>query len=122
MLESDFSKLEVSIQRLCGENDLEIDFEFSRFPIKASIRPNEDKKSQLVMDLGDRTSNFVNGEIHLVFGEELTMKVLNDFNIEDDLLNKIKNQVKKLHYIFLQIYFKQKNERGGTNQWLRKTK
>jgi hypothetical protein len=112
MLESDFSKLEASIQRLCDDNGLEIDFEFSRFPIIANIRPNEESKNQLVMDLGDRTTNFVNGEIQLVFGEDLTMRVLNDFNIEDDLLNKIKNQVKKLHYIYLQIYFKQKMKEG----------
>ena len=56
------------------------------------------------MDLGDKTTNFVNGEIQLIFGEDLTMRVLNDFNIEDDLLNKIKSQVKKLHYLFSVSY------------------
>lgn len=51
---------------------------------------------------------FVNGEIQFIFTDELTMKVLNDFRIEDGLLNRVKNQVKKLHYIYLQMYFKLK--------------
>lgn len=45
-----------------------------------------------------------------IFGEELTVRILNDFKIEDKLLNKIKNLVKNLHYIYLQIYFKEKTK------------
>lgn len=112
MLETDFAELKGKVYRLCSENSLEIDFELSRFPIMVNIRPNDRAKNQIAMDLGDKTTNFVNGEIQLIFGEDLTMRVLNDFNIEDDLLNKIKSQVKKLHYLFLQIYFKQKMKEG----------
>ncbi len=84
--------------------------QLSKFPIIVSIKPDLDERGQLKFDIGDieESTNFVNGEIKLVFDDELTMTVLNDFKIEDGLLNKIKGMVKKLHYVYLQIYFKRK--------------
>ena len=109
MLENDFSDLQEKILKICQENKLEIDIKLTKFPVVATIRPNLEERDQLRFDMQDmdETNNFVNGEISLVFDEELTMTVLNDFRIEDSLLNRIKGMVKKLHYIFLQIYFKQ---------------
>ena len=60
----------------------------------------------MVMDFGDGESNFVNGKIQLIFGDELIVKV-DDFYIEDGLLNGIKNAAKKVHYLYLQMYFKE---------------
>lgn len=109
MLDFDFRDIQDKIEKLCDENDLEFIFESSKFPIIATIRPSEESKNQMTIDFGDEeTTSFVNGEIQFIFADELTMKVLNDFRIEDGLLNKIKNQVKKLHYIYLQMYFKSK--------------
>lgn len=62
------------------------------------------------MNLGGEHETFRNGEIKLIFADELTMQIVNDYVIEDNLLNKIKNQIKKLHYIYLQIYFKDKTK------------
>lgn len=110
MLDFEFQDLKDKIEKLCNDNDLEFTFESSKFPIIATIRPNEESRNQLTIDFGDEeeTINFVNGEIQFIFADELTVKVLNDFRIEDGLLNRIKNQVKKLHYIYLQMYFKKK--------------
>lgn len=110
MLDFDFQDLKDKIEKLCQENNLEFTFESSKFPIIATIRPSEEAKNQLTIDFGDEdeNKNFVNGEIQFIFADELEMKVLNDFRIEDGLLNKIKTQVKKLHYLYLQMYFKMK--------------
>lgn len=109
MLDFDFQDMQGKIEKLCDENDLEFDFKSSKFPIVATIRPSEKSKNQMTIDFGDEeTISFTNGEIQFIFADELTMKVLNDFRIEDGLLNKIENQVKKLHYIYLQMYFKTK--------------
>lgn len=108
MLDFDYQDMLGKVENLCTSNDLEFEFESSKFPIVAIIRPSEESRNQLVMDLGDESSDFVNGEIELIFGDELTMKVINDFRIEDNLLNRIKNMTKKLHYIYLQMYFKKK--------------
>lgn len=110
MLETEYSDVYTKLGKACKDNRLEFDFETSKFPIVCRIKPNMESRDQLRFDLEgvDESSNFVNGEIKLVFGEELTMTVLNDFRIEDSELNKIKGLVKKLHYLFLQIYFKKK--------------
>ncbi|MFS8540724.1 MAG: hypothetical protein LOD89_01360 [Tissierellales bacterium] len=110
MLDIEFQEMRDKIENLCNKHNLEFNFEASKFPIIATIRPSEESKNQLTMDLGDidDTTNFVNGEIQFIFADELTMKVVNDSRIEDGLLNKIKTQVKKLHYLYLQMYFKMK--------------
>ena len=105
MLENDLAELQDKIYKVGEENRLEIDVELSKFPITARIRPNLEERDQLRM-FKDEGSDFVNGEIKLIFDDELTMTVLNDFKIEDSLLNKIKGLVKKLHYTYLQLYFK----------------
>lgn len=118
MLHNEFSDLQDKILKTAIDNKLDIDVEFSKFPITAKIRPNLEERDQLRFDLEDinQESNFVNGEIKLVFGEELTMTVLNDFSIEDSILSKIKGMIKKLHYIYLQMYFKEKiSYRGKLN-------
>lgn len=115
MLEHDFSDLQEKIFKVCKENKLEIDIKLTKFPVIATLRPNLEERDQLRFDVQelDIDTNFVSGEINLVFEEELTMTVLNDFRIEDSLLNRIKGMVKKLHYIFLQIYFKESKLKGA---------
>ena len=107
MLDYDYQELEGKLEDTCIENQLEYSFETSKFPIVLRITPNFEQKNQMKMDIG-KDSNFVNGEIQLIFADELTIKILNDFRIGDKLLNKIKNQAKKLHYIYLQMYFKER--------------
>lgn len=107
MLDHDYQDIEEKLENICIENKLEYSFETSKFPIILRIRPDFESKNQMKIDIGDDT-NFVNGEIQLIFANELTMKILNDFRIGDKLLNKIKNQAKKLHYIYLQMYFKER--------------
>lgn len=110
MLETEFGLLHDKIIEVCKENKLEFAFECSKFPVIVKITPNLVHRDQMRLDLKEleESSNFVNGEIRLAFGEELTLTILNDFKIEDSLLNRIKNMAKKLHYIYLQIYFKNK--------------
>ena len=115
MLEQDFADLHEKIFKVCKENKLEIDIKLTKFPVIATLRPDLEERDQLRFDVQelDIDTNFVSGEINLVFEEELTMTVLNDFRIEDSLLNRIKGMVKKLHYIFLQIYFKESKLKGA---------
>lgn len=117
MLEHDFADLQDKILKVCKDNKLEIDIKLSKFPVTATLRPSLEERDQLRFDMQemDIETNFVGGEINLVFEEELTMTVLNDFRIEDSLLNRIKGMVKKLHYIFLQIYFKESKLKEANN-------
>ena len=111
MLEQDFADMQEKIMGVCKESKLEFNFEGARFPVVARINPDLSQRDQMRFDIDEtdgEVTNFVNGEIKFIFDDELTMTVFNDFKIEDSLLNRIKNMVKKLHYIYLQIYFKKK--------------
>lgn len=111
MLELEFADMQEKILKVCKENKLEFNFESSKFPVIAKINPDLNQRDQMRFDIDGsdgEITNFVNGEIKLIFEDELTMTVFNDFKIEDSLLNRIKNMSKKLHYIYLQIYFKKK--------------
>lgn len=108
MLKNDYEVELEKIERVCKENKLEIEFTQASFPIVAIVKPSQESKNQMVMDLGEGARTLTNGEIKFIFADELTMSIVNDFMIEDQLLNRIKNAAKKIHYIYLQMYFKEK--------------
>ena len=106
MLEIDFSELQDKLLKVCKENKLEIDILYTGFPIVAIIKPNLEERDQLKFDFGeDKSTNFVNGEIKLTFDDELTMTVLNDFKIEDNLLNKNKSISEKITLCLFAVIF-----------------
>lgn len=116
MLKDDYEEELKKIEKVCNEEDLEFHFVKASFPVIATIEPTWQAKDQMRMDLGESAESITNGEIKFIFADELTMSIVNDFMIEDALLNKIKNAAKKLHYIYLQMYFKEKTYKiGGVN-------
>jgi len=113
MLNMDFATTQEKIRDTCFKNDLEFKFECTKFPVVATITPDMEKFDQIKFDFGEKDhekTNYINGQIKFIFGEELTVNILNDFMIEDRLLNKIKNLIKNLHYLYLQLYFKDKTQ------------
>lgn len=115
MLNTEFIVTNEKIHETCLKNDLEFTFESMKFPIVATLSPDLKKVNQMQFKLpGEEEriekSNYTNGKIRFIFGEELKVNIINDFVIEDKLLNKIKNQAKNLHYIYLQLYFKEKTQ------------
>lgn len=74
MLQIEYEKEYEKLDRMCQENDLDFNFENSRFPIVAKITPSFEMKNQMTLNVGGPDSNFINGEIQLMFGESLQMK------------------------------------------------
>lgn len=110
MLVYDYEKELEKIEDTCMKNNLEFEFIKASFPIKAIIRPDAETRNQMRMDLGEEHETFRDGEIAFIFADELKMQIVNDFMVTDKILNRIKNQVKRLHYIYLQMYFKEKTQ------------
>lgn len=110
MLKYDYEKELGKMEKLCAENKLEVEVTKAKFPVVFTVKPSQESKNQMMMNVGGDRESFVNGEIRLIFADELTMQVINDYTIEDSLLNRLKNMAKKLHYIYLQIYFKEKTK------------
>lgn len=109
MLNQNYEKELQKIEGLCNENGLEFEFIKVKFPIIAIVRPDIESRNQIVMKLGDGEVTR-NGEIKFIFSDELTMQIIDDFTIEDSLLNKIKNATKRLHYAYLQMYFEKQTK------------
>lgn len=108
MINTEYEKTLKKLEETCKENELEFTIKTMDFPITMSIKPDWEAKNQLRIDIGE--SNFMNGEIKFTFADELTITIINDFRIEDSILNKIKTQAKKIHYLYLQMYFKEKTK------------
>ena len=97
MLLDEINKISEKIEQLADNEDLELQFSTGQFPIACIFtrKPN----NQLVF----------------IFDEEMQVAIKDDFKINDDKLNALKNSCKKLHYTFLQIYFKNDKEKENLN-------
>lgn len=109
-LRSNYLELHTSIKEYCDKKDLEFDWKNSSFPIIARIYYKQDEDDQVTMS-GDFTDNKPLGKVQFIFGQDLIIKIDDDFEIAEEVLNKLKNNIKKLHYLFLQVYFESKE--GG---------
>lgn len=96
-------ELKIELQDLCSENALTIDFDFNH-PINVTVR-----KSMQVSLFKE-----VPNEAYLRFKfnvDLIDFEFVGNFKLEDKLFSKLASKIKKLHYIFLQEYYAQKNYR-----------
>jgi hypothetical protein len=115
MLPTKLADQQDKLEKLCDDNDLQYTFKIDDFPIIVTIKPHWEKAAQQRIDFGEQEpTTDPNARIELVFGHELILRSYGDFVIDDDLLNKIKNSAKKLHYTFLQLYFLHQKEKESS--------
>lgn len=103
------------LKQTCRKEGLEVEFVKTRFPIVAILQPTMESKNQMRMDMGEGEVPFTDGAIKFVFDDELNILISDGFLIGDKLLNKIKNAIKKIHYLYLQVYFKEKTKVENNN-------
>lgn len=99
--------LKEDIEKLCEENNLTIDFNFN-YPITVTIM--KDMQTSLIDGIPE--------EAYLQFKfliDQIDFNAVGDFKLDSKLLNKILNKVKKLHYIYLQEQYWQKQNRFKNN-------
>ena len=96
------------LEKLCEDNQITFHVQKDTFPVRFTIEPSIDEMNQMSL-IDDEPKNGI--AMEFIFSEELVINFIGDFRIDDELLNKIKNAVKKLHYIWLQIWFMNKEHR-----------
>ena len=96
------------LEKLCENNAITFHVQKDTFPIKFTVSPDRVETDQMSL-IDDEKKNEISMEF--IFGDELIINFIGDFRIDDETLNKLKNQAKKLHYIWLQIWFKGKDLR-----------
>ncbi|MCL2223605.1 MAG: hypothetical protein FWB96_01410 [Defluviitaleaceae bacterium] len=110
MLDNKWNAAYEKLEILCENNGLEFSVKKERFPMMFTITPSLENTMQMSLE-GDSAAKKNEISMQFVFDEELTVRFFGDFAIDDETLNKLKTQAKKLHYIWLQIWFSRKDER-----------
>lgn len=110
-LKNNYEKLHSSIKDYCHGRDLEFEWINSGFPVIARIYYKQDENNQVTMGEDFEDIKPI-GKVQFIFAQSLIIKIDDDFEIPEEVLNKLKNNIKKLHYLFLQVYFEIKE--GGS--------
>ncbi len=95
------------METLLIENGLLFDFNTETYPLTMTVQPNTTPDEQMAM-FEQATDGVSSQDAKLVLQfpvGEIVVRVYGRLVISDNLLNKIKNQAKKMHYLWLQGYF-----------------
>lgn len=106
MLLDEINKISEKIEQLADSENLEFKFSTGQFPITCVFT----KKPNNQMSLIDHEL-IAGGQLVFIFDEEMQVAIKDDFKINDNKLKALKNSCKKLHYVFLQLYFKNNKEK-----------
>ena len=108
-----YLETEEKLEKLCSENQLQLAFKRNKYPIIFRFEPLWEKVAQQRIDgLEDDGGRFTDPDasIELIFDDELIVQITKGFTIDDDVLTKLKNTSKSLHYLHLQIWFRKTME------------
>lgn len=100
---------------LCDKNRLDLNWNVREYPITATITEWEDENKDQIKMSEEFEKETMPGMLVFEFADELTIKITDDFNISEELLNKLKGKVKKLHYQFLQSWYRQIRENNNVS-------
>jgi hypothetical protein len=96
-------ELKIELEDLCNENNLTVDFDFNH-PINMTVRKS--MQVRLFEEVPEEAY------LRLKFNvDSLAFEFVGNFNLDDKLFSKLASKIKKLHYIFLQEHYAQKNYR-----------
>ena len=96
-------ELKIELEDICTANELTIDFDFN-YPVRITIRKS------MQVNLFEELPH----EAYLRFKfiiDQIDFDFIGDFRLDDKLFSKLLNKVKKLHYIYLQEWYAQRENR-----------
>lgn len=112
---SQYESYKKKLQGVCDENDLFFRFVRTEYPITLTISPASADMTQIAMPGVQDEDEASSPDAAIVFSIKdgiLSYKTSQTFTISDALLSKIKNLFKKLHYFWLQYFFRELIEKG----------
>ncbi len=119
-----FEEQYTTLEKLCNDNRLEFSLSKEAYPITMTIRPYWEDAAQEKLafeDMPDKSNAIMEPTdpeafIKFIFADELHITTSHNFSIDEALFNKIKNNAKKLHYAYLQLFFAIKHEVESFNR------
>lgn len=101
--------VEEKLSSLLEDNHLVHTFHASAYPISLSISQDKDPSAQ--MELYSTSGSDVSAQdarLNFIFaGGEILVRTDSRLIIPDSVMSKIKGYAKKMHYLYLQAYFRQ---------------
>ena len=97
---------ESKLEKICIDNDLKYKFIKESFPI--IFRFTHDQSQAYQIKLGEEDTPRPldpNAALEVIFGDDVLVRITGDLEIDDDLLNSLKSNARKIHYLFLQRWF-----------------
>ena len=97
---------------ICEENNLTYSIQNQKFPFLLVIKPLSGMDSQQTMIEGMENTGdtgYINPDASLVFAYkdgDLTYKISETWTISENLFSKLKNIFKKMHFLWLQYFFR----------------
>lgn len=108
-ISGDFYTLEEKLEKRCTFHDLQVTMTLNEFPVVFRFHPSKPALDQMAMDAQsgeiDNESMRSDAYLDMIFAEDFTIKSSNNFVIENAVLSQLITMAKKLHYLWLQMYF-----------------
>lgn len=101
--------VEEKLGDLLADNNLVYTFRVTQYPISLTVSQDKDPSAQMELyctDAGDVSAR--DAKLDIIFQDgEIVIRTDSRLVISDAILSKIKGYAKKLHYLYLQEYFRQ---------------
>lgn len=109
-----FNVLDAKLTKLLTGNLLVHRFYNDRYPLVLTVRPDRDPEAQMTMMAADDGASSPDASlVFLIAADGVRMKINGRLLIEEDLMNKIKNLVKKLVAAYLFGQFAERFTKNG---------
>lgn len=112
---SKYESYKKKLEGVCEENNLTFRFRHDVYPITLTIRPVTSLEGQMSMLEDVENNGYTNQNAYIQFvmkDGDVSYITSETFTISDTLFSKIKNLFKKLHYFWVQYFFRDVIERG----------
>lgn len=113
-----YAEQEEKLDALLAKNELLYDFNTQSYPITLTVYPDTTPDAQMAM-FGKSTDGVSSQDARLVFQffvGEIGVRVYGRLVISDELMDKIKNQAKKMRDLWLQADFAARREQAEYTQ------
>lgn len=114
-----YGVLKEKLQGICDENGLNWSIQNRKYPFLMIIKPlgGVDAQQTMLEGMDDPSgTGYISPDASLVFAYrdgDLSYKISETWTISENLFNKLKNLFKKMHFMWMQHFFRDVMEYGG---------
>ncbi len=113
-----YSEAAEKLESLLAENNLVFTFHRQAYPIYMTVSPDTDVSAQMELyTTGEDDVSARDAKLSFIFQDgDIIVRTDSRLIIPDALMSKIKGFAKKMHYLYLQAYFRESMERAGAEK------